>query len=224
MSLPSLNSLRTFECAARLQSFALAAKELYVSPSAISHQIKQLEDRLGVSLFIRLDRKITLSPAGERYYPEVKKGIEILLGATNELLAENSQADEPLTVQMSVVPFFATRWLLPHLNKFRELHPQWQIKMQTSTDASDFEVQNFDLVIRRGKGPWEGMVAKLLCHERLAAVCHPSLAKQIQQPNDLAKQALLFNAKVMSEWPEWYESQQLEFNEPASSFDFQNTS
>ncbi|MEH6445058.1 MAG: LysR substrate-binding domain-containing protein [Oceanospirillaceae bacterium] len=225
MSLPSLNSLRTFESAARLQSFALAAQELYISPSAVSHQIRQLEQRLGVTLFIRLDRKVVLSDAGAQYYPEVQNGITTLLNATDQLLKKNSlDTLAPTVIQMSVVPFFATRWLLLRLHKFRTLYPLWQIKMQTSTDASDFDSQDFDLVIRRGTGPWQGMISKLLCKERLAAVCHPDLAKTIKQPIDLIQQPLLFNAKVMSEWHEWFEAQSLSFNQPAVSLEFQNTS
>ncbi|NRA22174.1 MAG: LysR family transcriptional regulator [Oceanospirillaceae bacterium] len=221
MPLPSLNSLRTFESAARLKSFSQAAQELFVSPSAVSHQIRQLEQRLGVELFVRLDRQVVLSPAGERYYPQVKVGIETLLNATAQLLDKSD--DKPAVIKMSVVPFFATRWLLPKLEDFRALYPHWQLKMQTSTVASDFTQEGFDLVIRRGTGPWPGMVGKLLCHERLAAVCHPNLVARVTSINDLLALPLLINAKVMSEWREWFESQQQTFKDPALSFDFQNT-
>ncbi|NQZ30192.1 MAG: LysR family transcriptional regulator [Oceanospirillaceae bacterium] len=221
MSLPSLNSLRTFESAARLKSFSLAAEELFVSPSAVSHQIRQLEERLGVSLFLRLDRKVALSEAGEKYYPQVKIGIETLLNATRQLLEFSSESQS--VIKMSVVPFFATRWLLPKLEKFRQAYPEWQLKMQTSTVASEFTQQGFDLVIRRGTGPWPGMVDKLLCRERLAAVCHPNMSAEVSCIEDLIKQPLLINAKVDSEWQEWFESQQRVFSTPAMSFDFQNT-
>jgi len=222
MSLPSLNSLRTFESAARLKSFALAAEELYVSPSAVSHQIRLLERRLGVSLFVRLDRKVELSAAGERYYPQVKLGVATLQKATEQLLDEKKA--EKMTLKISAVPFFATRWLFPKLDDFRRLHPQCQLKMQTSTTASNFTQENLDLVIRRGIGPWTGMVSKLLCQERLAAVCSPAMRNSIEQVSDLFEQPLLFNVEVMNEWREWFETQQLTYKEPASSFEFQNTS
>jgi len=221
MSLPSLNSLRTFESAARLKSFSLAASELFVSPSAVSHQIRQLEERLGVQLFVRLDRQVVLSQAGERYYPQVKIGIETLLNATQALLHDDQIAES--IIKISVVPFFATRWLLPKLEDFRQVHPSWQLKMQTSTDASDFSQEGLDLVIRRGTGPWPGMQAKLLCCEQLAAVCHPSLATQLQEVEELLKLPLLINAKVLSEWREWFDSQNKQYSEPDLSFDFQNT-
>ncbi|OUS20196.1 LysR family transcriptional regulator ['Osedax' symbiont bacterium Rs2_46_30_T18] len=222
MSLPSLNSLRTFESAARLKSFSLASAELFVSPSAVSHQIRQLESRLGVALFVRLDRQVVLSAAGQRYYPQVKLGIDTLLKASRELT--EGAADAMQEIKMSVVPFFATRWLLPKLSGFRKLQPNLQLKVQTSTSASDFNKQEFDLVIRRGIGPWKGMVAKRLCRERLVAVCQPKMYLDIQQVSDILDQPLLFNAKVMSEWREWFVSQQLDFNDPVVSFDFQNTS
>ncbi len=221
MPLPSLNSLRTFESAARLQSFSLAAAELFVSPSAVSHQIRQLEQRLCVALFVRLDRQVILSPAGQRYYPQVKLGIDTLLKASRELTEQACTVQE---IKMSVVPFFATRWLLPKLASFRKSQPNWQLKIQTSTSASDFNRESFDLVIRRGVGPWQGMTAKRLCGERLAAVCQPKMYRQITKVTDLLAQPLLFNANVMSEWQEWFESQQQSFNDPVVSFDFQNTS
>ena len=222
MSLPSLNSLRTFESAARLNSFSLAAAELFVSPSAISHQIRQLEQRLGIALFVRLDRQVVLSAAGQRYYPQVKLGIETLLKATEQLTEQASVASQE--IKMSVVPFFATRWLLPKLASFRKSQPNWRLKVQTSTSASDFNKEGFDLVIRRGIGPWDGMIAKRLCRERLAAVCQPEMFNEIKQVADLLEQPLLFNAQVMTEWREWFASQQLVFNDPVVSFDFQNTS
>ncbi|EPJ43552.1 MAG: hypothetical protein OFPI_42480 [Osedax symbiont Rs2] len=222
MSLPSLNSLRTFESAARLKSFSRAATELFVSPSAVSHQIRQLEARLGVALFIRLDRQVVLSAAGQRYYPQVKLGIDTLLEASSQLAEELTGTVQE--IKMSVVPFFATRWLLPKLSGFRKSQPDWQLKVQTSTSASDFNSQDFDLVIRRGIGPWKGMIAKKLCRERLVAVCQPKMYLDIQQVTDILDQPLLFNAKVMTEWREWFVSQGLGFNDPVVSFDFQNTS
>jgi len=221
MSLPSLNSLRTFESAARLKSFSLAASELFVSPSAVSHQIRQLEERLGVALFVRLDRQVILSPAGERYYPQVKIGIETLINATRSLLQDQNAPES--VIKMSVVPFFATRWLLPKLESFRQKHPGWQLKMQTSTDASDFKQEGLDFVIRRGSGPWSGMHVRLLCTEQLAAVCHPNLAMSLDKVEDVLNLPLLINAKVLSEWREWFEALHKKYREPNTSFDFQNT-
>jgi len=222
MSLPSLNSLRTFESAARLKSFALAAQELFVSPSAVSHQIRLLEQRLGVELFIRLDRKVALSNAGELFYPQVKLGITTLITATEQLRVNNEENN--LLLKMSVVPFFATRWLLPKLADFKRLYPNCHLKVHTSTTASNFAQESLDLVIRRGVGPWLGMVSKLLCRERLAAVCSPELLMSIKRPQDLFRQPLLCNVEVMTEWQEWFETQGLVYQAPKSSFDFQNTS
>ncbi|ETX12688.1 hypothetical protein MUS1_01860 [Marinomonas ushuaiensis DSM 15871] len=222
MALPSLNSLRTFESAARLSSFLLAAEELFISPSAVSHQIRQLEQRLGVTLFVRLDRQVVLSAEGERYYPQVKLGIETLLRATEQLTDQALVTNQE--IKMSIVPFFATRWLLPKLASFRASQPNWQLKVQTSTSSSDFNKSNFDLAIRRGVGPWNGMIAKRLCRERLVAVCRNDIFTSIKQVIDLLDLPLLFNANVMTEWHEWFSTQQLAFNDPEVSFDFQNTS
>lgn len=222
MSLPSLNSLRTFESAARLKSFALAAEELFVSPSAVSHQIKLLEQRLGATLFVRLDRRIELSEAGARYYPQVKLGMSILLNASSYLIDKNDESNN--VIKISVVPFLATRWLLPKLAEFKQCHPHLQLKIQTSTQASNFAKDDLDLVIRRGKGPWEGMVARKLCGERLSAVCSPGKFSSINKVLDLLKQPLLFNVEVKSEWREWFESQHFDYKEPAVTYEFQNTS
>lgn len=117
---------------------------------------------------MRLDRQVVLSTQSQRYYPQVKYGIDTLIKATDQIIEQVSVATQEF--KMSVVPFFATCWLLPKLASSRKSQPTWQLKVQTSTSASDFSKEGFYLVICRDIGPWNGMIAKRLCRGRLPDV------------------------------------------------------
>ena len=123
MAFPSLNVLRTFEAAARHESFNKAADELCISPSAVSHQIKQLEMILDVELFERSARRVKLSGKGEFFFKNIQQGIRIIEQAINSL--KNPQRDHQ--IRMSVVPFFATRWLMRRMENFQVQHPGWGV-------------------------------------------------------------------------------------------------
>lgn len=220
MAYPSLNSLRTFETAARLLSFNKAADELCISPSAVSHQIRQLENTLGVKLFARVERGVTLTSRGEFYFVNVQQGVRILLRATDLLMDPKRSR----TIKMSVVPFFATRWLMPRLERFQSLFADWELAIQTSTQKSDFEAEDLDFVIRRGRGSWPNLVSRLLMNENLTPFCAPLLAGSILDLNDLKTAPLLYNSQVPTEWSEFFASVDEQFDAPAARLEFQNTS
>ncbi len=220
MALPSLNTLRTFEAAARLESFNLASQELFITPSAVSHQMRLLESKLAVKLFIRSDKKVRLSADGERYYPKVKKGLKLLINATEELIVSKKHKE----IKIAAVPFFATRWLMPKLTDFYQLNPDWQLKINTSTTKSDFKQEELDLVIRRGGGQWSDMESILLYREQLTPVCSSKLAKNIVNLESLSQALLLHNSNVLSEWSEWFTKINNKITVPATLMTFQNTS
>ncbi|MES0884093.1 LysR substrate-binding domain-containing protein [Roseibium sp. SCP14] len=220
MAYPSLNSLRTFEAAARLLSFNRAAEELCISPSAVSHQIRQLENTLGAKLFARVERGVSLTPNGEYYFMNVQQGIQILLRATDVLMDPKRSR----TIKMSVVPFFATRWLMPRLERFQSHFPDWELAIQTSTQKSSFESEDLDFVIRRGGGDWPDLVSRLLLNENLMPICAPQLADTVADIGDLKTAPLLYNSQVPTEWSEFFARLGEQFVAPAARLEFQNTS
>lgn len=220
MPFPSFNSLRTFESAARLLSFNRAAEELCVSPSAVSHQIRQLESILGIKLFIRMDRRVILSPKGKLYYQKISRSISVLYEATSDLM----DIEKRQIITISAVPFFATRWLMLHLERFRLAHPDWELSLNTSTEKSDFKSENLDIAIRRGEGHWPELTSVLLKHEYLTPVCSPVLAKRVLDMENLKKAPLLHNSQVLAEWHDWFSSINEPFELNTVLMEFQNTS
>src|SRR5215470_16105553 len=180
--LPPLNALKAFEAAARHASFRQAARELNVSPAAISHQIKNLEATLGVQLFQRLNRALRLTPAGQAALPLLRDGFGRLAAAVQQLRAEEGR----LALRVWAPPSFAAKWLVPRLSRFAERQPGIDIRLSASstliggdnaTAGATGRPEEADLAIRFGDGDWErGQVEKLmavcalpLCSPRLLA-------------------------------------------------------
>jgi LysR family glycine cleavage system transcriptional activator len=151
--LPSLNGLRAFEAAARHLSFTLAAAELNVTQTAISHQIKRLEEELGLRLFIRKNRALALTPKAKDYLPGVRAAFNDLRLATDRLLRKDD--DNVLTI--STLSSLAAKWLLPRLSTFQEAHPSIDVRITTSTGLVDFRSGDVDAAIRYGRGHWPGL-------------------------------------------------------------------
>ena len=147
-SLPPLNALHTFEVAARYLSFQQAAEELNITPTAVSHQIKVLEDHLGVSLFRRRPRPLALTEVGQLLYPAVNKSLD----ATAAAIAQLTQVSESTTLTVSVTTVLAAKWLVPRLAEFQRTHPEIDLRLQTSNDVVDLHRQTVDVAIRYGKG------------------------------------------------------------------------
>lgn len=200
--LPPLNALRVFEAAARHLSFTRAAEELNLTPSAISHQIKGLEDLLGVKLFERRQRKVMLTAAGGRYYPALRQAFDQMNEATEALKAEDSSGS--LTV--NVLPTFALRWLVPQLSAFQKRHPEIEVRMTTNVEAIDFSRVEADAAIRYGVGGWKGLTAKLLLREEIVPVCSPALLEgrpKLKTPADLVHYPLLHDVNRPDTWRQW---------------------
>jgi LysR family glycine cleavage system transcriptional activator len=201
--LPSLNGLRAFEAAARHLSFTLAASELNVTQTAISHQIRRLEEELGIRLFVRQNRALALTPEARDYLPGVRAAFNDLRLATDRLLRKDD--DKVLTV--STLASLAAKWLLPRLTDFQEHHPGIDVRITTSTGLVDFQRDNVDAGIRYGRGQWPGLRADWLMADELFPVCSPSLLhgdKPLRCPEDLKSHMLLHTSNANSDdWRLW---------------------
>jgi LysR family glycine cleavage system transcriptional activator len=201
--LPSLNGLRAFEAAARHLSFTLAASELNVTQTAISHQIRRLEEELGIRLFVRQNRALALTPEARDYLPGVRAAFNDLRLATDRLLRKDD--DKVLTV--STLASLAAKWLLPRLTDFQEHHPGIDVRITTSTGLVDFQRDNVDAGIRYGRGQWPGLRADWLMADELFPVCSPSLLrgdKPLRCPEDLKTHMLLHTSNANSDdWRLW---------------------
>ncbi|MCB2102311.1 MAG: transcriptional regulator GcvA [Rhodobacterales bacterium] len=207
--LPPLNAVRAFEAAARLGSFSAAATELHVTPAAVSHQIKGLEDRLGRPLFQRRGRRVRPTDLAARLLPEVSDSLDRIAAAFARLAAP--AGDGTLTV--TVGPAFAATWLVPRLEDFQERHPEIQVMVSASLDLVDLRGGGADVAIRFGAGRYPGLrVDRLFADsESLVPLCSPRLLDgpmPLREPADLAHQVLLhdestrFDPSVPS-WREW---------------------
>src|SRR6202166_1776136 len=181
--LPSLNGLRAFEAAARHLSFTNAASELNVTQTAISHQIRRLEQELGIRLFVRQNRALTLAPESRDYLPGVRAAFNDLRLATDRLLRKDN--DHVLTV--STLASLAAKWLLPRLSAFQEQHPGIDDRITTSCTLVDFKSYDVDAAQRYGRGQWPGLRADWLTADELFSVCSPALpegSKGLKCPQD----------------------------------------
>jgi LysR family transcriptional regulator, glycine cleavage system transcriptional activator len=220
--LPSLNGLRAFEAAARHLSFTQAAAELNVTQTAISHQIRRLEEDLGLRLFIRKNRALALTPKARDYLPGVRAAFNDLRLATDRLLRKDN--DNVLTI--STLASLAAKWLLPRLSTFQEAHPKIDVRITTSTSLIDFKSGDVDAAIRYGRGLWPGVRAQWLMADELFPVCSPALLKgekPLNCPQDLAHHALLHSSGGYDDdWRLWLTAAGLPANiskQPGLSFD-----
>lgn len=198
--LPPLTALRQFEAAARHLSFRSAAEELNVTASAVSHGVIALEEWLGLPLFLRDRRGLSLTPAGQAYLPRVQEGLAALARASDGLSLEASGRRR---LRLSVAPSFAARWLLPNLPRFHEAHPDVEIVLDTERRRVDLHRDAVDLAVRRGEGDWPGVESECLLLEDLVPVCAPEIAARIGSAADLAPQALLHVTAASEDWQAW---------------------
>ena len=184
-------------------SFTLAASELNVTQTAISHQIRRLEEELGVRLFIRQNRSLSLTPEAAEYLPGVRAAFNDLRLATDRLLRRDD--DHVLTV--STLASLAAKWLLPRLSAFQEAHSGIDVRITTSTSLVDFQRDKVDAAIRYGRGQWAGLRADWLMADELFPVCSPSLlqgTKPLKCPEDLRDHVLLHTSNANSDdWRLW---------------------
>ncbi|QUM77979.1 transcriptional regulator GcvA [Moritella sp. 24] len=200
--LPPLNSLRVFEAAARHSSFTRASEELYVTQAAVSHQIKALEEYLGIKLFRRQNRALFLTEEGQSYFLDIKDTFTSLVDATERLLARGAKGS--LTV--SLQPSFAIQWLVPRLSLFSELYPDIDVRIK-AVDMDDGSLtDDVDVAIYYGRGKWKDLHAQKLHTEYLVPVCSPRLlngAKPLKTPGDLKLHTLLHDTS-RRDWSAWF--------------------
>jgi LysR family glycine cleavage system transcriptional activator len=183
--LPPLAALRAFEAAARHASFKRAADELAVTPTAISHHVRALESWLGQPLFERRTRQVLLTAAGASLFPVLRDGLD----AFAEAIAGLRGGRERPTVTLSATPAFVAKWLLPRIAAFQARHPQIDLRLHASTAVVDLEHGAADLALRYGAGPYPGLQAETLLHDRFVPVASPALG--LRTKRDLAGVTLI---------------------------------
>ena len=204
-TLPPLNALRTFEAAARHLHFTRAARELGVTQTAVSHQIKLLEAHLGTPLFVRGPRGLSLTADGARWAHELAE-VFALLHEVNHRLRARTERERPL-VSVSVLPSFAARWLVPRLGQFFAAHPGIDVRISPDEQLVDFGRESFDLGIRFGFGRYPGLVVEKLADDGLVVVCAPALLRRrkLRTLPDLRKHVLLHDDEPEG-WAHWLAS------------------
>lgn len=197
--LPPLNTLRLFEAAGRHRSFKLAAEELNLTPSAVSHGIQTLEDWLGVPLFVRGHRSLELTSAGRAYLPRIRDALAQLASATEAVPGRRPTGK----LSVSVAPTFGLRWLVPNLHRFHERHPDIEVTLDTALRPVEFPRDGIDIAIRMGRGDWPDLYALCLVVEELVPVCSPDMAASIAGAADLRSKTLLHVVNVSEDWAAW---------------------
>lgn len=201
--LPSLSGLRAFEAAARHLSVTLAAGELSVTPGAVSLQIRDLEQSLGVRLFDRLPRRLALTVDGEGYFKAMRSAFRLMREATEELLARA----RPAMLSISCTPTFAAQWLVPRLPNFEERMPGIDIRISASNRLVDFARDGVDIAIRHGFGRYEGLVSERLLDDDLVPVIAPALreTQPLDEPADVRNHVLIHDVH-RQDWRLWLEA------------------
>ncbi|MDP9501177.1 transcriptional regulator GcvA [Bisgaard Taxon 45] len=187
--LPPLNSLKAFESAARHLSFTKAADELFVTQAAISHQIKLLEDFLGITLFKRKNRSLELTELGKAYFTDVNKILRRLVEATEKLLAQKN--DKHLTI--SVPQTFGMQWLVPHLSEFNQRYPDIEVRLKGVDQDEGSLSKDIDIAIYYGQGNWDNLQVEKLVEENLLILASPKLLAHnpIHRKEDLKHHTLI---------------------------------
>jgi len=183
--LPSLSALRAFEAAARHESAKQAAKELSVTATAISHQIRGLEEALGIALFVRKPRRLALTPQGR----ELQEVLGTAFDSIGNVVERLTSAPRRKTATLSTTPAIAVRWLLPWVCMLREKHPDIDLRIHATHEAVSLDGVTADLAIRYGEGPWPGLVAEKLIDNTFVPVCTPHLG--LTNANDLPRHPLI---------------------------------
>lgn len=202
--IPPLNSLRSFESAARHLSFTKAAEELFVTQAAVSHQIKHLEAFLGINLFYRKNRKLSLTDEGVEYLPQIRDIFEQITDATRNLQTKGTSG----LLSVNLTPAFAIEWLIPRLDKFKALYPDIDVHI-TANDSHkevDFFGENIDVAIYFSRGRYRnGIFKQTLLDEYLIPVCSPKLLeseKALTIPTDLKRHRLIHDLST-EDWKHW---------------------
>jgi len=201
--IPSIESLIAFECAARHQSFTRSADELSLTQSAVSRQIACLEEYLGVPLFNRIKKRLSLTDVGQMYAKQVREHLERIERDTLAAMAHRGAGG---ILELAVIPTFATRWLIPRLPEFYEKHPHVTLNLTTRAEPFMFNDTMFDAAIHFGSPVWPGALTDHLFGEEMTPVCSPKLLKgrKLLRPADIAKLSLLHQSARPEAWRHWF--------------------
>jgi LysR family glycine cleavage system transcriptional activator len=195
---PPLTALRSFEATSRLGSVTLAAKELHVTHSAISQQIKVLEELVGLTLFVREGRGLRVSEDGRLYALQIRQALGDIEHATRLIQAQPRTGE----LVVAVIPSFARSWLIPRLPAFQRLYPHTNIRLQASLSVSNLHQESVDIGIRMGKGDWEGVEQKLLFHDELVVVAAPHFngGQLPQTPRQIVDSRIVHSTESWLPW------------------------
>ncbi len=217
-----LTALRAFETAARTGSVRRAADALHVTPSAVSHQLRALEETLGVALFRRANRRLVLTEAGQVLLPGLTEGFDRL----GDALAALSAFQRRGVLTVSMLSTFAVRWFIPRLTRFQKLHTDIEVRVSTTMRTVDFAREGIDAAIRHGHGHWPGLRSDRLIDEDIVPVCAPGLmdgGPPLDTPQDLARHTLLTSDARPEDWEIWLGSIDLGDLRPARRISFDAT-
>ena len=217
--LPPLSALRPFEAAARLESFSRAAEELHLTHGAVSRQVRALEDHVCTALFTRHGKRVALTVAGRTFAERVRNALHEIAAAAEALGDE--RRDHRLTV--SVLPSFASRWLMPRLIRFMEAHPRIEVNVLASAALANFSVDEVDIAIRFGRGPWPPFVCEHFLDDEYFPVASPRMnrGKLPKEPKDL------LGVRIMREdrdtWQRWFEAAGVPLDAPLEGPSFNDS-
>lgn len=232
---PPLIALSYFEVAARTKSFVKAAKELNVTPAAISHQIKSLEEYLGVELFVRHHRRVSLTPAARASLPELHEGFQTLAKAVDNI---RLFSEERSIITVCAEPLFATKWIVPRLHRFYARCPEAEVRLQASlhtvdqSRGSEFSVSHLkragiDVSVRLGYGDYADLEPQLLMSLELVPMCKPGLVSNFGNIKSLGEHPLLSDSTLSRfddpcGWREWFQEHNFEEISPLKEMQFGN--
>ena len=218
-SLPPLNAVRAFEAAARHGSFKNAADELGVTHGAVSRHVRLLEEWLGPpALFLRLNRRVVLTSTGAALLAETGPALDRLSAAAQRHRTREGAA-APAVLRLNALATFSLRWLLPRLGRFREDHPEIEVRLSTSNDPVDALRDPYDVIIRGGPDTFYGFVSRLFLTERRLPVCSPAVLARspLSEVADLRRHTLLHTSALPRVWSDWFAVAGSPEIEPAAS-------
>jgi DNA-binding transcriptional LysR family regulator len=204
MSDLNLNAMSHFEAVARLGGVAKAAEELKITPSAVSQQLRLLEQQLGVRLFSREKRHLSLTIDGERLYQTASQAFESIREVRNAIVRQR----ESFQLSMRVSPSFGERWLAPRLARFSSDFPTWELRVDATPNFSDFETEVIDLDLRYGDGGWAGLYSSCILSDFILPMCSPAYREELRAVSDDPREQLLAarlieSSKAYFRWDYW---------------------
>ncbi len=221
--LPNLAALRAFDAAARYECFSRAAEEVHVTPGAISHQVRALEEDLGLQLFTRHGKRISITETGQRFAATIRKSLTEIAVAAEHLRSLNRQQ----RLVISATPSFASRWLAPRLWKFIDAHPEIEVVLQSGSHLADLRLDGVDVGLRFGRGNYSGVVVEKLSDDYYYPVAAPGYrgtrSRKLTRPADLAHCTLL-RMDTRESWLPWLREAGLDLPEPGGGLVIEDSS